>query len=72
MADVSAHEDESVGGRPCETADVADAVARGVEEVEGAIAEEVECAEVSDFEVRMEWNLAELATFEERLIKLRF
>ena len=52
VADVAAHEDEGVrlGRRAREAADVADRVAGCVEDVEGAVAEEVVGAEVADVE----------------------
>lgn len=51
VTEVAAHEDECVRVGRCtgETADMADCVARCIEDVEGAIAEEVVGAEVADF-----------------------
>jgi len=51
VAEVAAHKDEGVGVGACarEAAEVADCVAGGVEEVEGAVAEEVEGGEGAGF-----------------------
>ena len=53
VAGVATHKDECVGGEAgaCEGAEVADGVARGIEEVEGAVVEVVDCFEAVDCEV---------------------
>jgi len=47
VADVAAHQDERIGRGACKACQVANGVARCVEEVEGAIGEEVICAEAA-------------------------
>lgn len=63
MANVAAHEDECGRRGACEAAYVPDCVARTVEQVEGAVAKEVDGAERAYFQVGFrEVDLANLAT----------